>query len=282
MWGSSRTMFCQNIVKIGLLTLLRKQRHWRPAANGMGSSRAAGGGLGRTEAAAACLPLYSAGASSPHLFDFFPLCLAFHVFPQSNWTSACIVTLVAFFSWKIGQCACLSLCPAGGGSSRTHTKGFTQKILQLVSAILGRSKESTCQNEEFHSSSYRSPWTQLGQLVLSPSGWNKVQNIMGGRSHPFQDERKELVRWEGTQEDVPCPKLEGQPGGFPFFSFLSMRILLVHLTQTSGTGGLKTETLPANLRQRAVVNQRVDPFTDFPSLRCSGCSLPDMHNPVFF
>ena len=164
----------------------------------------------------------------------------------------------------------------------THTKGFTQKILQLVSAILGRSKESTCQNEEFHSSSYRSPWTQLGQLVLSPSGWNKVQNIMGGRSHPFQDERKELVRWEGTQEDVPCPKLEGQPGGFPFFSFLSMRILLVHLTQTSGTGGLKTETLPANLRQRAVVNQRVDPFTDFPSLRCSGCSLPDMHNPVFF
>ena len=193
MWGSSRTMFCQNIVKIGLLTLLRKQRHWRPAANGMGSSRAAGGGLGRTEAAAACLPLYSAGASSPHLFDFFPLCLAFHVFPQSNWTSACIVTLVAFFSWKIGQCACLSLCPAGAGSSRTHTKGFTQKILQLVSAILGRSKESTCQNEEFHSSSYRSPWTQLGQLVLSPSGWNKVQHVMGGPITPFSG-REERTR----------------------------------------------------------------------------------------
>jgi len=49
---------------------------------------------------------------------------------------------------------------------------------------------------------------------------------------------------------------------------------------TSGTGGLKTETLPANLRQRAVVNQRVDPFTDFPSLRrgftLNGQPIPPM------
>ena len=34
MWGSSRTMFCQNIVKIGLLTLLRKQRHSDPLPTG--------------------------------------------------------------------------------------------------------------------------------------------------------------------------------------------------------------------------------------------------------
>ena len=112
-------------------------------------------------------------------------------------------------------------------------------------------------------------WLEQGTIY---HGW--------ARSRPFQDERKELVRWEGTQGDVPCPRLEGRPGGFPFFSFLSLKILLFNFTQTSGTGGLKTETLPANLRQRAVVNQRVDPFTDFPSLRCSGCNLPGLHNPV--
>ena len=77
-----------------------------------------------------------------------------------------------------------------------HTQGLTQKILhqpgyQLKPAILEKSKEST--NEVFHSSSYRPPWTQQGQLVLSPSGWNKVQNIMGGPITPFSG-REERTR----------------------------------------------------------------------------------------
>ena len=47
----------------------------------------------------------------------------------------------------------------------------------------------------------------------------------GGTSMLFQDERKELVHWEETQEDVPCPRLEGRPGGFSIFSFLFIEII---------------------------------------------------------
>lgn len=139
MWGSSRTMFCQNIVKIGLLTLLRKQRHWRPAANGMGSSRAAGGGLGRTEAAAACLPLYSAGASSPHLFDFFHCVLLFMCFLKAIGPVHVLSHWLHFSARRLGSVpACLfaqlELVPAGLTLKDLPRRYFNSYLLFLVEA----------------------------------------------------------------------------------------------------------------------------------------------------
>ena len=152
-----------------------------------------------------------------YLFDFS--------FVSSKQLDQCIHShtgcICLTFQLRIEHCVCLfAQLEEAAAPCQPHTQGLTQKILpqpsfQLISDILHKIKESYCQNEVIHSSSsYRPPWTQREQLVLSPSGWNKVQIFGWGQITPFQDERKELVRWEGTQEDVPCPRLEGPPGGF--------------------------------------------------------------------
>ena len=53
---------------------------------------------------------------------------------------------------------------------------------------------------------------------LEPQWLEQGKIYRWGQITPFQDERKELVPWEGTQEDVPCPRLEGRPGAFSFLS----------------------------------------------------------------
>ena len=107
----------------------------------------------------------------------------------------------------------------------------------------------------------------------------RYKYLVGGKSHHFRTRGKNSFVGKGHKKTCHVPGSRVHQVAFPFFSFLSLRKFIFNFTQTSGTGGLKTETLPANLRQRAVVNQRVDPFTDFPSLRCSGC-LPGLCNPV--
>ena len=102
----------------------------------------------------------------------------------------------------------------------------------------------------------------------------------GGQITPFSG-REERTRSLGRDTRRRAMSQARGSTRWLFFSapFFHWEYIFLSFTQTSGTGGLKTETLPANLRQRAVVNQRVDPFTDFPSLRCSGC-LPGLFNPV--
>ena len=131
-----------------------------------------------------------------YLFDFS--------FVSSKQLDQCIHShtgcICLTFQLRIEHCVCLfAQLEEAAAPCQPHTQGLTQKILpqpsfQLISDILHKIKESYCQNEVIHSSSsYRPPWTQREQLVLSPSGWNKVKSVVGGQITPSSG-REERTR----------------------------------------------------------------------------------------
>ena len=137
------------------------------------------------------------------MFDFSPLCLSICFLKALK---PCMYThtgcnSLTFSARRLdSESVCLfAQLEEVATPCQPHTQRLTQKILpqpgyQLISDILDKSKESSYQNEVFiSSSSYRPPWTQPGQLVLSPSGWNKVQICRWGPDHTFSG-REERTR----------------------------------------------------------------------------------------